>query len=195
MDEEVSKRYWMRYFALIFVHRLQSCQPDVEVWQRILQVRALVLKPEDDSATWIKFANLCRKSERMVLAEKAINSLLSPKQVTSIAVIIFVFLMLVQLQAQYRDLQPASKAPPHVVYAHLKYIWASGAQEDSLRFLMKFTASLSRDLHPESGEVNTYSGRQKFQDLSKLLARCWFKQGQWQVEMHDDWSQVCCICW
>lgn len=25
---------------------------------------------------WIKFANLCRKSERMALAEKTINSLL-----------------------------------------------------------------------------------------------------------------------
>lgn len=26
---------------------------------------------------WIKFANLCRKNERMILAEKTINSLLS----------------------------------------------------------------------------------------------------------------------
>lgn len=45
--------------------RLQACQPDVEVWQRILQIRALVLRPEDDAATWIKFANLCRKSGRI----------------------------------------------------------------------------------------------------------------------------------
>lgn len=60
--------------------RLQACQPDVEVWQRILQIRALVLRPEDDAATWIKFANLCRKSGRLALAEKAINSLL-PNQV------------------------------------------------------------------------------------------------------------------
>ena len=30
---------------------------------------------------WIKFANLCRKSERMLLAEKTINSLLSQERV------------------------------------------------------------------------------------------------------------------
>ena len=62
--------------------RLQGCQPDVEVWQRILQVRALVLSPEDDPVMWIKFANLCRKSDRMFLAEKTINSLLFPDRVS-----------------------------------------------------------------------------------------------------------------
>lgn len=32
---------------------------------------------------WIKFANLCRKSERMQLAEKTINSLLSQERVSA----------------------------------------------------------------------------------------------------------------
>lgn len=27
---------------------------------------------------WIKFANLCRKSDRMALAEKTLNSLIGP---------------------------------------------------------------------------------------------------------------------
>lgn len=67
------RKTWMK--------RLQGCQPDVEVWQRILQVRALVLSPEDDPVMWIKFANLCRKSDRMFLAEKTINSLLWPDKV------------------------------------------------------------------------------------------------------------------
>ena len=69
------RKTWMK--------RLQGCQPDVEVWQRILQVRALVLSPEDDPVMWIKFANLCRKSDRMFLAEKTINSLLWPDRVSS----------------------------------------------------------------------------------------------------------------
>jgi serine/threonine-protein kinase mTOR len=58
--------------------RLQGCQPDVEVWQRILQVRALVLRSEEEPTMWIKFANLCRKNDRMWLAEKTINSLTQP---------------------------------------------------------------------------------------------------------------------
>lgn len=71
-------------------------------------------------------------------------------------------------------------------------MWASGAQEDSLGFLVKFTTSLSKDLQPESVDpYNASSTKHKFDDLSKLLARCFFKQGQWQVAMYEDWSEVC----
>lgn len=34
-----------------------------------------MLNPNEAIGTWVKFANLCRKSERMFLAEKTINSL------------------------------------------------------------------------------------------------------------------------
>lgn len=63
-----------------WIKRLQGCQKEVEVWQRILQVRTLVLNPEDDPIMWIKFANLCRKSDRMALAGKTINTLLAPHE-------------------------------------------------------------------------------------------------------------------
>lgn len=58
------------------IHRLQGCQKDIDVWQKILQLRNLVLTPADDVTSWIKLANLCRKSERISLAEKTLNSLL-----------------------------------------------------------------------------------------------------------------------
>jgi len=47
----------------------------VEVWQRILQVRSLVLNPNEDMDTWIAFADLCRDSDRLTLAEKTLTSL------------------------------------------------------------------------------------------------------------------------
>ncbi|KAF8637601.1 hypothetical protein AX17_002670 [Amanita inopinata Kibby_2008] len=155
--QQAMRKTWMK--------RLQGCQPDVEVWQRILQVRTLVLNPEDDPVMWIKFANLCRKSDRMVLAEKTINSLLSPDRHT--------------------------KAPPNVVYAHLKYMWASGAKEESLDFLRQFSVSLSRDLQqqePSNQTQRSNVSKQKLAELSKLLARCYFKQGEWQVALKDDWG-------
>lgn len=68
----------LRTIMTTIVTRLRGCQPDVEVWQRILQVRALVLSARDDSVTWIKFANLCRKSDRMFLVDKTIESLMTP---------------------------------------------------------------------------------------------------------------------
>jgi serine/threonine-protein kinase mTOR len=90
--QKTMRKTWMKRFGYLLISsttkpdfscRLQGCQPDVEVWQRILQVRTLVLKPEDDPGMWIKFANLCRKSERMALAEKTINSLRSPERVSA----------------------------------------------------------------------------------------------------------------
>ncbi len=92
---------------------------------------------------------------------------------------------------QYRDHPQHTKAPPNVVYAHLKYMWATGAQEESLEFLRKFTSSLARDLQPEGGEhIPNAATKKKLDELSRLLARCFFKQGQWQVAMHDDWGSV-----
>lgn len=46
--------------------RLQGCQPIVEDWQRIIQVHSLVLTPQDDMKTWLKYASLCRKSGQLV---------------------------------------------------------------------------------------------------------------------------------
>lgn len=80
MDETVRKSH-SSDGPFLNILRLQGCQRDVEVWQRILQVRTLVLKPEDAPQMWIKFANLCRKSDRMVLAEKTIEFLLSGDRV------------------------------------------------------------------------------------------------------------------
>ncbi|KDQ52943.1 hypothetical protein JAAARDRAFT_61533 [Jaapia argillacea MUCL 33604] len=165
--QQTMRKTWMK--------RLQGCQPDVEVWQRILQVRTFVLAPEDDPVMWIKFANLCRKSDRMALAEKTIKSLLSPDR----------------LQQQHHSREHHHmKAPPDVVYAQLKYMWATGAREESLNFLRQFSASLSRDLQSEAGDRSQRPGvsKQTLEELSRLLARCYFKQGEWQVDLKEDWS-------
>jgi FKBP12-rapamycin complex-associated protein len=84
------------------------------------------------------------------------------------------------------------KAPPNVVYAQLKYMWATGAKEESLKFLRQFSASLSRDLQVENSEHAQRSGvsKQKLAEFSRLLARCYFKQGEWEMELKENWSSV-----
>jgi FKBP12-rapamycin complex-associated protein len=84
------------------------------------------------------------------------------------------------------------KAPPNVVYAQLKFMWANGARDESLKFLRKFSASLSGDLQAETTEHAQRPGvsKQKLDELSCLLARCYFKQGQWQVNLKDSWDEV-----
>lgn len=52
--------------------RLQGCQRVVEDWQKIIQVRSLVVSPLEDMKTWLKYASLCRKSGRLV-SESGLN--------------------------------------------------------------------------------------------------------------------------
>lgn len=100
-----------------------------------------------------------------------------------------------QLQLPYRENQHM-KLPNIVVYAHLKYIWASGARDESLNYLRQFSANLSRSLQVESAaqpqsEFAKQKLSQRLEELSRLLARCYLKQGEWQVALKEDWGAVC----
>lgn len=159
----------------IWMKRLEGCELDVEVWQRILSVRSIVLTPADDMDTWIKFANLCRKSGRMVLAEKTLNSLLGPDA------------------HQAMDAPLAPKAPPAVIYSHLKFMWACGARAESLSYLRDFTANLAEDLgmaavdEQQNLVMPDMRAAPRLADFARLLARCYFKLGEWQVAMNEEW--------
>jgi serine/threonine-protein kinase mTOR len=84
------------------------------------------------------------------------------------------------------------RAPPHVVYAHAKYMWAHGERDESLTFLRQFATNLANDLQPENIERGPRTGvpKQKYEELSRLLARCYFKQGEWEANLNPEWYTV-----
>ncbi|KAK4703758.1 serine/threonine-protein kinase mTOR, partial [Phenoliferia sp. Uapishka_3] len=157
----VIQKTWMK--------RLKGCKRDVDVWQRILKVRALVVTPRENTEMWVKFANLCRKSGRLGLADKTLNSLLG-------------------------DAGMAMSGPPQVIYAHLKYMWAAGAREETLTFLREFTAKLANDLglHIENDEQHSASRELaengRLPEYTRLLARCYYKLGEWQMALQDNYG-------
>ena len=177
---------------LLWNKRLLGCQSNVEVWQRMLKVRALVLKPIDNSDIWIKFANLCRKSERIGLAERSLSSLGGGGN----------------LAANLAD------APPAVAYARLKFTWATGHQETALAALRDFTTRLADDFqqanttlangihHDRLSNMNgldmnghdLLAQRRRHEDLekcSKLLGKCYLRQGEWQSYLlRGDWTST-----
>ena len=71
-------------------------------------------------------------------------------------------------------------------------MWASGSKEESLNFLRSFATNLSRDLEAETTQRGQRSSvsKQKLDELARLLARCYFKQGEWQMEISDSWATV-----
>ncbi|EXJ80982.1 FKBP12-rapamycin complex-associated protein [Capronia epimyces CBS 606.96] len=175
---------------MLWNKRLLGCQSNVEVWQRMLKVRALVLTPTDNPEIWIKFANLCRKSDRIGLAERSLASLGGVSDFVA----------------------GAGAAPPPVAYARLKFNWATGNQQQALSYLREFTmrladefqqanTALATGMHTErlSGmnglEMNghdTIAQRRKHEELdkcAKLLAKCYLRQGEWQSYLlRGDWT-------
>ena len=65
--ETIKEMWWQR---------LQGCQRVVDDWQRILMVRSMVIKPQEDERTWLKYASLCRKSGRLHLSHKTLVAIL-----------------------------------------------------------------------------------------------------------------------
>lgn len=195
--------------------RLLGCQRNVEVWQRMLKVRALVISPKENMQMCIKFANLCRKSGRMGLAEKHLKMLIGSEDTLDM------MLPVTETGEYRRDGLAAMKSiPPQVNYAVLKYQWAAGKQSQALEALKIFTAEMAdrldaahmaaqgmnggNDGHNMNGSVNgsingigpspahsahAMLSSKAMTDHTVLLARCCLKQGEWQVaQKKGDWQ-------
>ncbi|KAJ3103710.1 phosphatidylinositol kinase- protein kinase tor1 [Phlyctochytrium bullatum] len=162
------RRTWMS--------RLKGCQRNVEVWQRILRVRALVISPKEDTEMWIKFANLCRKSGRLGLSYKTLASLLNTES---------------------RDLGVLDMLnnTPQVIYACLKHTWASGVRDHAFKQMRDFTKTLVERLGIVTLNDINYHVEQSRNDpnklnLIKLLARCYLKLGEWQIALQEELNEV-----
>ncbi|KAI1177064.1 TOR kinase [Nemania sp. FL0916] len=196
--------------------RLKGCQRNVEVWQRMLRLRALVITPDENMHMWIKFANLCRKSGRMGLAEKSLKQLVGSEY--SLDNIIPYWSD--DPRASEPQSLAARRVQPQVVYAVLKYYWERGMQADlrksghpekTLFCLQKFTLDAVQRLEmarapsqsvPNGLEMGDYSfhngvepnasqlrSQKEWQEQAVLLAKCFLRQGEWQVILNkSDWQ-------
>lgn len=194
--------------------RLKGCQRNVEVWQRMLRLRGLVITPSENTHMWIKFANLCRKSGRMGLAEKSLKQLIGTDQPLETIIPYW-------SQTSQPQQGAAARIPPQVVYAVLKFHWEYGQQaklrqtghpEKTLFCLRKFTADSAQTLEmarasiqagsngvDQMGDYGFHNGidqgitssrtQKLIQDQTVLLAKCFLKQGEWQVALNKhDWQ-------
>ncbi|KAI1329513.1 TOR kinase [Xylariaceae sp. FL0255] len=194
--------------------RLKGCQRNVEVWQRMLRLRALVITPEENMHMWIKFANLCRKSGRMGLAEKSLKQLIGTDHPLD---------SIIPYWSQNGQPQNpnARRIPPQVVYAVLKFYWECGQPpntrdpahaERTLFCLRRFTADTVQYLDiarassqsvtngaDSMGDYGFHNGvesgasrlrsQRDFQEQTVLLAKCFLKQGEWQAILNkSDWQ-------
>ncbi|KAL7199558.1 hypothetical protein ACSBR2_021782 [Camellia fascicularis] len=140
--------------------RIQGAKRNVEVWQALLAVRALVLPPTEDIDTWIKFASLCQKSGRISQAKSTLIKLLRFDPETCLENIRY-------------------HGPPQVRLAYLKYQWSLG--EDHKR---REACATLQDLAIEIStspniEPVTSTGLLGVSNVP-LLAQVYLELGTWQ---------------
>ncbi|XP_077223933.1 target of rapamycin isoform X2 [Tasmannia lanceolata] len=146
----------------MWTERIHGAKRNVEVWQALLAVRALVLSPTDDIENWLKFASLCRKSGRICQARSTLVKLL-------------------QYDPESSPLKFSYQGPPEVMLAYLKYQWSLG--EDVKR---KEAFSRLQDLSVElAGTANLApvtptSIPNASSSGVPLLARVYLNLGIWQ---------------
>lgn len=166
---------------------------------------------------WIKFANLCRKSGRMGIAEESLKQLIGSEA------------PLENMIPFWNDRSvPRVNVPSQVVYAVLKYQWevgqqasskTSGISEKAWRSLSRFTAECAKSFeyarqlaqphangdhnfmaqgygYPERANNNSnhdaHFQPQMTVDDAILLAKCYLRQGEWMVALNkDEWQQTC----
>ncbi|KAJ6794172.1 serine/threonine-protein kinase TOR [Iris pallida] len=141
--------------------RIEGAKHNVEVWQKLLAVRELVLPPPEDIGAWLKFASLCRKSGRTSQARSTLVKLM-------------------QYDPDSSDGSSYHPVHPQVMLAYLKYQWSLG--DDHKR---KEAFSRLRDLAVQLSETtNTYITPVIPATVSNLgvplLARVYLKLGTWR---------------
>ncbi|CAF4879166.1 unnamed protein product [Pieris macdunnoughi] len=103
--------------------RLQGGQRLVEDWRKILQVRGLVLTPQEDMATWLKFASLCRKSGAPRQAHKTLVMLLGIDP------------------SENRDM-PLPTHEPRLTLAYAKHLWVAGDKQLAYDQLQRYVENV-----------------------------------------------------
>ena len=112
--------------------RLQGCQRVVDDWQRILMVRSMVIKPQEDERTWLKYASLCRKSGRLHLSHKTLVSILGCDPCKN-----------------REQLIPVNHGHPQATLAYCKHLWDSNGKHERERSLANLQLFVRKELQPK----------------------------------------------
>ncbi|GAB2292090.1 hypothetical protein Dimus_026338 [Dionaea muscipula] len=149
----------------MWTERIQGVKRNVEVWQALLAVRALVLPPSEDVETWLKFSSLCRKSGRLTQAKSTLVKLLQYDPETSPRNIRF-------------------HGPPRVMLKYLKYLWSVGEdhkRKDAFSRLQDLATELTST--PSMSLVSSGGLMNASPPSVPLLARVYLRLGSWKREL------------
>nr|AGT16026.1 hypothetical protein [Saccharum hybrid cultivar R570] len=142
--------------------RIKGTKRNVEVWQALLAVRELVLPPNEDRDTWIRFAKLCWKNGRISQARSTLVKLLQFDPESSPELTLY-------------------HAHPQVALAYLKYQYAVGDElkrRDAFSRLQELSVQLATTMGNFPG-TSANHGTMSNAGVP-LIARVYLTLGSWK---------------
>lgn len=164
--------------------RIRGAQRNVEVWQALLAVRSLVVPPDEDTPTWLKFASLCRKSGRINQSHATLVKLLQYDP---------------ELSRTVEESVMPGVVRGGVMLAYLKHMWVLGGDANRRKVLRQLQILASQLSGPqvEAGEAFVATGRVGPGSSSvsgallagagapvPLVARVYLKLGAWTHKLY-----------
>jgi FKBP12-rapamycin complex-associated protein len=119
--------------------RLRGSQPSIDIWEKFLSFRPLLVCPEEDLDTWTQFAELCMKNRQMRLAEDTLETLLLRSEGEGKN----------SSKIFWRINKSEKTHPASVCFVYLKYLYAS--EPKTLEYLVDFVKE--QESHAASKQV------------------------------------------
>ena len=173
--------------------RLKGSQQSIDIWEKILSFRPLVIAPEEDLDTWMHFAELCMQNGQMRLAGETLETLFlrakhdsaSESQVSS------------HIYFDMYSKRDDSLHPASLCFLYLKYLHLKGQKELAVTNLAAFV----REQEGQTGERTALSGyylelakwkkegmNQQSEGLTEVL-QCVEQAKQCNPHSHEAWQK------
>ncbi|KAJ2511553.1 phosphatidylinositol kinase- protein kinase tor1, partial [Coemansia sp. RSA 1939] len=187
--------------------RLEGIQQDVGMWQKLLGIHNIVLRPVMDLEKWTDYANICRSSGKLTMARNAICQILDDeasymeeilrdsstdgqsvgkksraREYMSLKERIVVNQSDISLNTAIRLSQQ-----PMLVYSYLKYKWAANERREAFQLLEMFIREYSSKVGFDPRNIENFTDHTNVQKFAAAgndkavyyLARFYFKHAEW----------------
>lgn len=183
-------------------NRLQGCQKIVEDWQKVLRVHSLVLTPYEDRKSWLKFASICQKMNRVKLSQRVLSMLitednyLSADAYNSLPNDDAIQAVFFETTASKKPNTPVKINCPQITYGFIKSLWRGDDKKDDKKQAFKEMKQFNDKLLKVCQEVDANAAEIKFNEnaklsrdeVYKLRSKSYYKLGHWQSLLNENYG-------
>jgi len=167
----------------------KGCQKIQEDWQKILRVHSLVLSKYEDRRSWLKFASICQKANRVKLSNRVLSMLIkADNEVTLNDDTMQTVFSETNWKKQNTNV---SINCPLITYGFIKSLWRNEDKKQAFEEMKQFNQKLYKYQDLNSNEIKfNENTKMPEEELRKLTSKTFYKLGHWQGLLNEKASET-----